>query len=501
MATAPDIRDLARQIPRERLSAAMQARLSAALDAGHGQELIAASVAAIDELRRVGTLVRVALAGQAGANQPLYLIRDTSRLLDLGALGRQIAPAEEPDGLPVDVVTAQSAGDAAMPSASAPASTTTEAAASGKAVPAEPAPVRRVALPDMSDEKRSPPSGADRLTGLLEAMERAQDLAVGDPLASEPVIVIDRILVLLGRYLPDLQMHVQLFAETTVTETISRLLPPPRASALPFWQQHRLAGQSLWIPHPHELPDALQQKLANGPLPPLATAVVPLLAPTDQQTEVGLLYVSGTPDWDVDSLLQLAHRLSAFVTRRWRCQRDVNLRVLTDSLTGVHNRAFFDTQFPLELERASRAGLPLTLVLADLDHFKSINDTRGHQCGDRVLRTVAQQLQSRLRRIDHVCRIGGEEFGCLLPCTSLDEAREVLQRVISQQFHVPLPPELGGDLSVTMSYGTVTFPDAGKSTSELHRKADSMLYRAKELGRNRCCLWIDEGHCQQVRPL
>jgi diguanylate cyclase (GGDEF)-like protein len=478
MTTVPDIRDLARQIPRERLTASTRDRLNAALEANDGQELLAASVAAIDELRRAGILVRVALAGQIGAATSLYLVRDTSRLLDLGPLGRRSPPA----------VTRSRSDDR-------PA--TEQVPTDGEPVPAPPRPI-----PAPSDAQEDRDSGNDRLDDLLEAMERAQDLAVGDPLASEPAVVIQRILELLHGYLPHLRLHVQLFTETVIPETASHVLPPSRPPASPFWQQHRRPGQSLWIPHPHELPAVLQRSLASGPLPPVATAVVPLLAPTDHETEVGLFYVSGPAEWDVGGLLQLAHRLAVFVTRRWQCQRDVNLRVLTDSLTGVHNRAFFDTQFPLELERASRAGLPLTLVIADLDHFKTINDTRGHQCGDRVLQTVAQQLQSRLRRIDHVCRIGGEEFGCLLPCTSLREAREVLQRVINQQFRIALPVELGGGaLAVTMSYGAVSFPDAGKTASELHRKADSMLYRAKELGRDRCCLWIAEGHCQQLRPL
>jgi len=231
------------------------------------------------------------------------------------------------------------------------------------------------------------------------------------------------------------------------------------------------------------------------------TAVVPLWSPINDADEVGLLYVAAAGDWTSDSLLKLAHRLSAFVSRRWRCQRDVNLRVLTDSLTGIHNRAFFDSQFPLELERARRGGMPLTLVIGDLDHFKAVNDTYGHQCGDLVLREVARRLQLNLRRIDHVCRIGGEEFAFILPYTSLDEAREVLARVVGRPISVTLPPELGvGEVTVTVSFGAVTFPDAGASTGELHRKADSMLYQAKELGRNRCCLWYPDGHHQQLQP-
>jgi diguanylate cyclase (GGDEF)-like protein len=228
---------------------------------------------------------------------------------------------------------------------------------------------------------------------------------------------------------------------------------------------------------------------------------VPLWSPAQPGEEVGLLYVMAAGDWSSTTLLKLAQRLSAFVSRRWHAQRDVNRRVLTDSLTGIHNRAFFDSQFPLELERARRSDVPLTLVIGDLDHFKAINDSHGHQCGDLALREVARQLHTILRRIDYVCRIGGEEFACILPATSSEESREVLSRVVGRVFNVAMPPELGvGTIQVTMSYGAVTFPDAGSSAGELHRKADSMLYQAKELGRNRCCLWYPDGRHQQLLP-
>jgi len=492
MAAEAGFKHLIEQLPRERLSASMSAQLATALAGGDAAAVLAAGRDAVAELLREGVLVKVALAGHGSSRQALYLVRDTSRLLDLTLL--QPTPAVRPSPPPTG--GRQEARPDSQPAAGTrtPASPADRPAATAEAGPVLP---HQAAGPTAWE---LPLRGPDRLHGLLDAMERAQDLAVGDPRASEPAVLVDGILELIHGYAPEIQLYAQLFTGVLPLEA-RHLVPLPDRQSMPFWLQQRRPGQALWLPHAVELPSMLQGQLARDATRPPVTAVVPLRSPIDPQVEVGLFYVLGSSDWPSGELLQLAQRLAAFVTRRWRCQDDVNRRVLMDSLTGIHNRAFFDSQFPLEVERASRAHLPLTVVITDLDCFKRINDTHGHQCGDVVLRAVAQQLQSRLRRIDHVCRIGGEEFGCLLPSTSVDEARDVLTRVVAQAYRVTLPPEFGvGHLEVTMSYGAVTFPDAGQSPSELHRKADNMLYQAKELGRNRCCLWTADGHCQQLLP-
>lgn len=491
MAADAGFKHLIEQLPRERLSEPTSAQLALALAGDDAAALQAAGRDAVAELLRAGVLVKVALAGHGSARQALYLVRDTSRLLDLALLQPAPRPSAPPASGPREARPSSRPAATADRPAAAPTSGPAATTEAGPALP----------RPEVGPAGGEPPlHGPDRLHGLLDAMERAQDLAVGDPRASEPAVLVNGILELIHGYAPEIQLYAQLFAGELPAEA-RHLVPLPDRQSMPFWLQQRRPGQALWLPHAVELPSMLQRQLArDATLPPVA-AVVPLRSPTDPQVEVGLFYVLGSSDWPSGELLQLAQRLAAFVTRRWRCQDDVNRRVLMDSLTGIHNRAFFDSQFPLEVERASRAHLPLTVVITDLDCFKRINDTHGHQCGDVVLRAVAQQLQSRLRRIDHVCRIGGEEFGCLLPSTSVDEAREVLTRVVAQAYRVTLPPEFGvGHLEVTMSYGAVTFPDAGQSPSELHRKADNMLYQAKELGRNRCCLWTADGHCQQLFP-
>lgn len=437
------------QLPLDHLSVELRRDL---LDARAGSDPAALGMVvsrAVAELLQNGDLVRVAVAGATRTGHDLLLVHGTSRLIDCTGLPRPRPVAAPP----------------------APEATATDEGAS----------------PAASHE-------ASRISNMLDAMERAQDLAVGDPRADDPWIMIDRILDLLQLYLPDVRLHAQLSLVVAESEAVGKLLPQPDLAGMPFWLRHRRLGQSVWIPDVQELPRELQHRLDLEPSDHLATAVVPIVSPSADEGEVGLLYVTGQGTRSADDLLGLAQRLSAFVSRRWRCQRDVNRRVLNDSLTGIPNRAFFDTQFPLELERVRRSDQPLTLVIADLDHFKEINDTYGHHCGDLVLRSVARQLLSALRRIDVVCRIGGEEFALILPSTSDVEAREVLGRIVGRPFRVALPPELGvGQVPVTVSYGAVTFPEAGLSTGELHRKADGLLYEAKERGRNRCCLWTSRG--------
>ena len=143
----------------------------------------------------------------------------------------------------------------------------------------------------------------------------------------------------------------------------------------------------------------------------------------------------------------------------------------------------------------------LTLVLADIDHFKRINDTYGHQVGDLVLRRVARRLQDQLRRIDTVCRVGGEEFALILPDTPEAAGQEVVARLLAEN---PLEEfqHLGQNLCfpVTFSFGTVTFPEVAGDAFELFNKADEMLYFSKDAGRNQCYSWKPDGQHVQLLP-
>jgi diguanylate cyclase (GGDEF)-like protein len=158
---------------------------------------------------------------------------------------------------------------------------------------------------------------------------------------------------------------------------------------------------------------------------------------------------------------------------------------VTDWLTGLFNKRFLEERLTEEENKASRTGVPVSLLLLDLDHFKVVNDTWGHQVGDVVLRGVARVIQRCLRSYDVPCRYGGEEFAVILPGTPLSRAAHVAERIREELSLQPF--EAGGErLTVTGSAGVAEMPSPMASTQdELMRAADRALYHAKATGRNR----------------
>lgn len=155
----------------------------------------------------------------------------------------------------------------------------------------------------------------------------------------------------------------------------------------------------------------------------------------------------------------------------------------TDGLTQLANRRRFTETFRLEMARARRTGAPLSLLLADVDHLKKVNDTYGHPAGDAAIRHVADTLECGRREIDLVARLGGEEFGVLLPGSDSPGAVVVARRFQSSLAASTVP--LVG--IVTVSIGVATFPEDGSGEEELVAAADHRLYAAKAEGRNRVC--------------
>jgi diguanylate cyclase (GGDEF)-like protein len=157
----------------------------------------------------------------------------------------------------------------------------------------------------------------------------------------------------------------------------------------------------------------------------------------------------------------------------------------TDPLTQLANRSHLMRDLAQEFQRSLRGGQPLSLAMADIDHFKSINDTFGHQQGDLVLKVVAEAFRDHLREYDLAARFGGEEFALVLPATSPADALQVAERIRevieALRFSGPLEP-----LRMTISLGVATFPDqAIKDIEDLILLADNALYAAKREGRNR----------------
>ena len=156
----------------------------------------------------------------------------------------------------------------------------------------------------------------------------------------------------------------------------------------------------------------------------------------------------------------------------------------TDVLTGLANRRAFDEAAQLEVQRAQRYGTPLALVLTDLDHFKSINDSYGHHSGDEVLRKFARILTTSVRNVDVVGRWGGEEFVILMPDTGLVEAVQAAERM--RQAIAATPIRLGDvECNCAASFGVAAFQRGTPDLDALLSRADTALYRAKETGRNR----------------
>jgi diguanylate cyclase (GGDEF)-like protein len=165
----------------------------------------------------------------------------------------------------------------------------------------------------------------------------------------------------------------------------------------------------------------------------------------------------------------------------------VQRQAITDELTGLVNRRRFLAALEAEVVRARRLGGPLTVVLADLDDFKPINDRFGHHAGDAVLVGFADVIRDHVRDVDVAGRLGGEEFALLLPETDLDGAQSGAERLRRSLAERDLPLTDGHVERVTASFGVAQL-GAGQSGDELLRAADAALYRAKAEGKNRVSL-------------
>jgi diguanylate cyclase (GGDEF)-like protein len=157
---------------------------------------------------------------------------------------------------------------------------------------------------------------------------------------------------------------------------------------------------------------------------------------------------------------------------------------ITDGLTGLWNYRYFTMTFAKEIERSSRFGRPLALLLLDLDKFKDVNDTYGHQRGDSVLIELATRVKAEIREVDTLARYGGEEFVLVLPETDAAGAAGAAQRICEVVRHRPFSNEGEEPLAITVSVGVSVFPAHGSSAATLMRNADTALYAAKDAGRD-----------------
>ncbi|MBT9514461.1 MAG: diguanylate cyclase [Acidovorax sp.] len=172
------------------------------------------------------------------------------------------------------------------------------------------------------------------------------------------------------------------------------------------------------------------------------------------------------------------------VTQRKNLERELQRLATTDMLTGIANRRAFLECAESAYAHSRTSGEPLTLLMLDLDHFKTINDRFGHLEGDRALVAFAQAVKSQLRASDAVGRLGGEEFGVLLPLTTLAEGMEAATRILDSVRALQLADDAGHTYSITTSLGLGAFRQSDRSLRDMLDRADQALYLAKHRGRN-----------------
>jgi diguanylate cyclase len=196
---------------------------------------------------------------------------------------------------------------------------------------------------------------------------------------------------------------------------------------------------------------------------------------------------AGPADWS-EAELRLAKTLSeqaALALANLSLRETLRLQSVRDPLTGLYNRRFLEESLERELRRSARKGAPLGVMMIDVDHFKRLNDTAGHDAGDHALRALADLFLTHVRAEDIVCRYGGEEFTMLLPDASLEATQARAESMRAAAAQLAIPDRTHTALRVTISIGVASSPEHGDTAEALLRAADAALYRAKESGRNR----------------
>ncbi len=313
---------------------------------------------------------------------------------------------------------------------------------------------------------------ADVITTLTVDYPRAFDLVQVTLVLVDADNQIQKLLEQLPEGLRQFQ-GVMLLPDTTALEEIFRNSPTPRLGNYNSAVHASLLGHSRPVP--------------------LSVAMLPLLR---RGRLIGCLNMGArdterfAASKDTYFLERLATTVAVCVENAINHERLANLG-LTDPLTEVNNRRFFDQRLEEEIMRTMRGKAPLACLLIDVDHFKRINDTYGHQAGDNVLRQVAAVLRQHLRGQDVLARYGGEEFVALLSAATLERAEVIAERIRRALEQRALPLDSGDTLQITASIGvSVLQPQQHQGEFkrlgvELVERADQALYHAKETGRNR----------------
>lgn len=275
------------------------------------------------------------------------------------------------------------------------------------------------------------------------------------------------------------------------------------------WDQHQAIGSNLFELFPElrglrveaAVRQALDNNFASLLSPTLNKAPFPLFSnPAAQARGERMQQAINVTPVDVPGearycLIQL-HDVSMAAAREKLLREQTELlrtQTFSDGLTGVANRRYFDMAIDKELRRAKRNGAFLSLLMIDIDYFKRINDTFGHDVGDKAIVAVAKLLTESLRAIDMVARFGGEEFVVLMPETDTDVALLAAERLREAAGALRIEGESGAVVALTLSVGVASALANGSADtpSSLLVRSDKALYRAKKEGRNRVVRYSD----------
>jgi diguanylate cyclase (GGDEF)-like protein len=208
------------------------------------------------------------------------------------------------------------------------------------------------------------------------------------------------------------------------------------------------------------------------------------------KNDSGLLIVGGIKEQDQDTFHILAQQFVLGIKRAILYQR-VQAIAITDGLTQVFSRRYCLERFKEEIERSKKFKHNFSFMMIDIDYFKNYNDRYGHLVGDAILRETAATIKESIRQIDLVGRYGGEEFAVILVETAAEQSVFVAERIRKavEDKHIKVYDE---DVKVTISIGVAAFPEDARNPQDIIERADKALYRAKEAGRNKACLYGDK---------
>lgn len=228
------------------------------------------------------------------------------------------------------------------------------------------------------------------------------------------------------------------------------------------------------------------------PEPPEPRARTAIAVPIESQSQLlGVLAIYGRAEpgsFSVDDLetLRSLARQAGIGIENVLLHEEAQRLSITDGLTGIWNRRYFQMRLAQEFQRAARFGRQLSVLVIDIDHFKAVNDRHGHQRGDSTLIEIARRMLSQIRsEVDTLARYGGEEFALILPETAGDGARTVAEKIRLEVAATPLGDDDEEPSHVTVSVGVASYPENGVTPQALLHAADQAMYEAKGRGRNR----------------